>query len=93
MQLWPLPFSVALLWGQVADSAAAGFEVYLHASGTLEIEGGGLEKELVLVIIDAAAGGGTEVIEELLLAADAWERARLEFAAATDSWMSVGLSG
>ena len=63
------------------------------ASGTLEIEGGGLEKELVLVIIDAAAGGGTEVIEELLLAADAWERAGLEFAAATGSWMSVGLSG
>ena len=30
MQLWPLPFSVALLWGQVADSAAAGFEVYLY---------------------------------------------------------------
>ena len=63
------------------------------ASGTLEIEGGGLEKELVLVIIDFAAGGGNEVIEELLLAADAWERAGLEFAAATGSWMSVGLSG
>ena len=31
MQLWPLPFSVALLWGQVADSAAAGFELYLLA--------------------------------------------------------------
>ena len=50
------------------------------ASGTLEIERGGLEKEsLVLVIIDAAARGGTEVIEKLLLAADAWEKAGLEF--------------
>ena len=37
MQLWSLPFSVALLWGQVADSAAAGFEVYLLA-GPLELK-------------------------------------------------------
>ena len=58
------------------------------ASGTLEIERGGLEKEQVLVIIDAAASGGTEVIEDLVLAADAWEGA-LESAAVKGSWMSV----
>ena len=40
-----------VMWGQVADSAAAGLGVYL--------------------LINADARGGNEVIEELLLAADA----------------------
>lgn len=48
---------------------------------------------MVLVISDAAARGGTKVMEELLLATDAWARAGLEFAAAIASWMSVALSG